>query len=166
MKAENSKLSILCNSPQAISKVKGGKQYPEIEGIVKFYKNVFGTIVYAVIDGLPDKTSATKNSIYGFHIHLGNSCSGDLNDEFSNAKSHYNPNNSIHPNHAGDMPPLFGNNGMALSIFLTDRFTVDEIIGKTVIIHINPDDFTTQPSGNSGMKIACGEIVRYDDGKN
>ena len=58
------------------------------------------------------------------------------------------------------MPPLFGNSGRAWMVFLTDRISVDEIIGKTVVIHSNPDDFVTRPSGNSGVKIACGEIVR------
>lgn len=43
-------------------------------------------------------------------------------------------------------------------MFMTDRFTVNEVIGKTVIIHLHPDDFATQPSGNSGEKIACGVI--------
>ncbi len=38
------------------------------------------------------------------------------------------------------------------------KFTIDEIIGKTVIIHAKPDDFITQPSGNAGEKIACGVI--------
>jgi Cu-Zn family superoxide dismutase len=42
---------------------------------------------------------------------------------------------------------------------LINKFTVNEIIGRTVIIHSQPDDFTTQPSGNSGKKIACGEII-------
>ena len=41
---------------------------------------------------------------------------------------------------------------------LTDRFNVDEIIGKTVVIHLMLEDFKTQPSGNSGEKIACGVI--------
>jgi Cu-Zn family superoxide dismutase len=58
------------------------------------------------------------------------------------------------------MPPLFGNQGYAFLMFLTDRFTAREIIGKTVIIHDKPDDFTTQPAGNSGNKIACGVIQR------
>jgi Cu-Zn family superoxide dismutase len=43
--------------------------------------------------------------------------------------------------------------------FLTNRFTLDEIIGRVIIIHDKPDDFTSQPSGNSGNKIACGKIV-------
>ena len=42
--------------------------------------------------------------------------------------------------------------------FLIDTFTVDEIIGKTIIIHNKADDFETDPSGDSGTKIACGEI--------
>lgn len=62
---------------------------------------------------------------------------------------------------AGDLPPLFENNGLAVSVFLTNRFSVNQIIGKTIIIHDKPDDFTTDPSGNSGTKIACGVIVEF-----
>lgn len=76
------------------------------------------------------------------------------------AGGHFNPGGKPHPFHSGDMPPLFGCDGMAYSIFLTNRFTPDEIVGRTVIIHLNPDDFTTQPSGNSGEMIACGVIRR------
>ena len=74
------------------------------------------------------------------------------------AGKHFDKDNCPHPFHSGDLPPLFGNNGKAVSIFLTNRFSVDEIIGRIMIIHGSPDDFTTQPSGNSGMKIACGVI--------
>ena len=42
----------------------------------------------------------------------------------------------------------------------TDRFSVNEIIGRTVVIHSDPDDFHTQPAGNAGKKIACGVIQR------
>ena len=93
------------------------------------------------------------------HIHSGMSCTGNKTDNFADAMTHYNPDNCPHPYHAGDMPPIFGVNGTAFSVFLTDRFSVKEIIGKSVIIHANPDDFTTQPSGNSGEKIACGIIA-------
>ncbi len=48
--------------------------------------------------------------------------------------------------------------GYAFSIFLTDRFLLSEVLGKTVIIHGNSDDFTTQPSGKAGDKLACGVI--------
>ena len=43
---------------------------------------------------------------------------------------------------------------------LTGRFRVGEIIGRSVVLHSDPDDFHTQPSGNAGMKIACGVIRR------
>ena len=86
---------------------------------------------------------------------------GNEDDPFADAKTHYNPKSCPHPYHAGDLPPLFSANGYAYSAVLTDRFTVDEIIGKTVVIHSSPDDFTTQPSGNAGRKIACGVITAY-----
>ena len=60
--------------------------------------------------------------------------------------------------HAGDLPPLMGDHGYALCIFYTDRFLPEEVIGHTAVIHAMPDDFRSQPSGDSGMKIACGEI--------
>lgn len=41
---------------------------------------------------------------------------------------------------------------------LIDKFKIRDIIGKVIIIHSSPDDFTSQPSGNSGIKIACGII--------
>ena len=56
------------------------------------------------------------------------------------------------------MPPLFSNDGYALQAFLTDRFTVRDIIGRTVILHDEVDDFTSQPAGNAGERIACGVI--------
>lgn len=63
-----------------------------------------------------------------------------------------------HPLHVGDLPPLLENNGYAYMSVLTNKFKISDIIGKTVIIHDMPDDSTTQPSGNSGKKIACGVI--------
>ncbi|MBQ4317365.1 MAG: superoxide dismutase family protein, partial [Clostridia bacterium] len=103
------------------------------------------------ISGLPN----TSSGFFGFHIHEGNNC---LGNKFENTGNHYNPNRLPHPLHAGDMPPLISCNGNAFLAFFTDRFSIDEIIGKTVVIHSNPDDFTTQPSGNAGTKIACGVI--------
>jgi len=78
---------------------------------------------------------------------------------FPQSGTHYNPNNCPHPYHAGDMPPLFGADGYAFLSFVTSRFTANEVIGKTIIIHSQPDDFKTQPSGDSGEKIACGVIT-------
>lgn len=147
-------VSVLCKKPQAYAEIKGSKDYKDISGMVKFYQTANGALVYAVIAGLRD-----GNSFHGFHIHEGEKCNGNSDDPFADAKSHYNPNNAEHPNHAGDLPPLMNNNGFALSIFITDRFTVKDVIGRTMIIHEKADDFTTQPSGNSGKKLACGKIT-------
>lgn len=89
----------------------------------------------------------------------GTSCTGTKNDEFANAKAHLNPNNCQHPYHMGDLPPLIENNGYAYMSVLLNKFKIKDIIGKVIIIHDMPDDFTSQPAGNSGQKIACGKIV-------
>jgi Cu-Zn family superoxide dismutase len=96
--------------------------------------------------------------IFAVHIHEGTSCTGNETDPFANAMTHFNLNDCGHPYHAGDMPPLFENEGYALSVFVTNRFKVEDVIGKAVIVHDNRDDFTTQPAGDSGRKIACGII--------
>lgn len=151
-------VQILHGIPQAIVDISGSPDYPQITGTVRLYQSKSGVIVYADIRNLPDTETPCQKKIFGFHIHSGTACTGDEMDPFSAAMSHYNPDNCMHPYHAGDLPPLFGNHGIAVSVFLTDRFSVSEIIGKAMIIHDSPDDFITQPSGNSGKKIACGII--------
>lgn len=150
-------LSALRRKANAEAHVSGSGKYPALKGIVRFYQTCGGVLVRAEITGLP-VGKACKDRIFAFHIHEGTQCAGNDKDPFADAKGHYNPQNCPHPYHAGDMPPLFGVNGSALSVFLTGRFTVREILGKAVIIHAMPDDFTTQPSGNAGEKIACGII--------
>lgn len=153
-------LSVLRGRAQAVTDIAGSESYPDLSGTVRFYQTKDGVIVYAEISGLPHDALPCHGRIFGFHIHKGTDCGGDMADPFSDAVSHYDPSGCEHPYHAGDLPPLFGNSGYALCAFLTDRFSVDEVIGRTVIIHDRPDDFTTQPSGNSGTKIACGPIRR------
>ncbi len=151
--------SMLKRKPNAIAEIHGSPDYPQIYGTVRFYQTNYGTVVAAEAEGLPAPDGHCKSPVFGFHIHSGNACTGNEADPFADALTHYNPHSCPHPHHSGDMPPLFGSGGNAFTIFLTDRFTVAEIIGKTVIIHSSPDDFTTQPGGNSGTKIACGVIA-------
>ena len=151
---------VLRQRPSAVADVRGSEEYPAIQGKVYFYQTTVGVLVAAQIFGLPAADAPCNESVFAFHIHSGGSCTGDQDDPFKYVLTHYNPGNCPHPNHAGDLLPLFGNQGYAFEIFLTDRFSVDEIVRKTVVIHLNPDDFTTQPSGNAGKKIACGQIVR------
>lgn len=154
--------SLFNRVPQARAKLNGNILYPEIKGEVWFYQALDGVLVVADIEGLPTSTLRCNNSVLGFHIHEGGSCSGNASDPFFNVGQHYNSLNCPHPQHNGDLPPLFVVNGFAFMAVLTDRFIIDEIIGKTVVIHSMPDNFTSQPSGNSGTKMACGEIKRYN----
>lgn len=151
-------LSTLRRRPNALAAISGSKDYPQLSGTVRFYQMRRGVLVAAEVSGLPLASGQCGNKIFAFHIHSGNRCAGNETDPFADAMTHYNPDGCPHPAHAGDLPPLFANRGYAFQVFLTDRFSVREIIGKTVIIHSNPDDFTTQPAGNAGTKIACGQI--------
>ena len=145
---------IFMGQPERYAHVIGSPGYPDLQGMVMLYRFGKGTVVVADIAGLP----ANENQIYGFHIHEGTSCTGNNNDPFADALSHYNVYGKEHPEHMGDMPVLFGNRGMAWGAFYTEKFYPGEVAGRTVIIHDMADDFKTQPSGNSGKKIACGVI--------
>jgi len=143
--------------PQAMAWVRGGAAYPDISGLVKFYDTPYGGIlVEAEVFGLPNVTTPGSSDFYGMHIHEH----GDCSDNFTHVGGHYNPAGSPHPQHAGDLLPLLGNQGYAWSSFYDKRFQVRDILGRSVIIHAHRDDFTTQPSGDSGPMIACGEIRR------
>lgn len=144
-------------APAAAAWVKGGALAPEVSGLVKFYQTPYGGILAeAEIFNLPNKAIPGSTDYYAMHIHQN----GDCTDNFALTGEHYNPANTRHPNHAGDLVPLLGNQGYAWMSFYDKRFTIDEIIGRSVIIHSRADDFATQPSGNSGEKIACGVIVK------
>jgi Cu-Zn family superoxide dismutase len=149
---------LLGRRPQAWATVWGSERYPDIRGEVRFYQTAFGVVVEARIMGLPTGDDVCESPIFGFHIHEGGLCTGNETDPFADAGTHYDPYGCPHPYHAGDLPPLFGAGGYAYAAFLTDRVTVEELMGRVVILHGSPDDFTTQPAGNAGEKIACGVI--------
>jgi len=145
----------------ASAEIKGGTLYPQIKGVVYFYKTLGGVMVTVKINGLPlfSRENGKVIGPHGFHIHTGSSCDAGTNeDPFFKAGLHYNPNNQLHGNHAGDFPVIFSNSGYATMSFFTNKFNIDDIIGKVVILHESPDDYRTDPSGNSGKKIACGVI--------
>ncbi len=126
--------------------IKGGKKYPSINGVVTFKETKTGIMITAKINGLPQSEGQCTGRFFGFHIHEGTSCTGNVNDEFANAKSHLNTTNCPHPFHIGDLPPLIENNGYSYMTVLINKFKLNDIIGKVAIIHDMPDDFTSQPS--------------------
>ncbi len=139
--------------PHAAAQIKGGAQTPQVTGEVRFYQECGAVLVVADISGMP----TGETGFFALHIHEGNSCGGE---GFAQTNGHYNPSGAAHPDHAGDLPPLMRCGERAFLAVRTDRFCVQEIIGKTVVIHGGPDDFHTQPAGNAGTKIACGEICK------
>jgi Cu-Zn family superoxide dismutase len=103
---------------------------------------------------------------HGFHIHEAGDCSSG---DGMSAKGHFNPQGKPHGNpasgehHAGDLPALKADeHGHAKLDAVVQGITVapgpNSIVGRGLIIHADPDDYTTQPTGNSGSRIACGVI--------
>lgn len=144
----------LTHRANAWAAVRGGKENPRLLGSVKFFQTQAGVLVLAEIWGLPE----SEAGFFGFHIHAGRDCVGNGENEFAGAEGHLNPEETPHPEHMGDLPPLTAQNGYAWTAFLTSRFTIRDILGRTVIIHAGSDDFKTQPSGGAGKMIACGVI--------
>lgn len=145
-------MNVFPTRPAAVAYLRGGVSVPRLHGEVRFYTAGDAVMVVAKVSNLPRGNSA---GFFGFHIHEGEDCGGE---GFENTGSHYTREPSPHPTHAGDLPPLLSVNGQAYLAVQTNRFTIDEIIGRTVVIHEGVDDFSSQPAGNAGRKIACGVI--------
>lgn len=144
---------ILCRRPYCKACIRGGGKFPALYGTVSFIKAFCGTLIVTELYNLP-----TPDGVFAMHIHSGSQCTGTNSPPFDNAGSHLDPDNKTHPFHMGDLPAVFSNNGFSWSAVYTDRFCPEQVTGHTVIIHLMPDDYQTQPSGNSGEKVACGKI--------
>lgn len=127
-------------------------------GSVRFSKQGDKVLIDADIKGLTP-------GLHGFHVHDKGDCSAP---DGSSAGGHFNPTGAPHgpisaAHHLGDMPMLVADdNGraklrMGLSSLMLDG--PHSIVGKAVIVHAQADDFQTQPTGNSGARVACGVIV-------
>lgn len=130
-----------------------------VSGTVDLSQMGDGSVEVAVrLTGVPP-------GVHGFHIHENGNCG----DNGNAAGGHYNPTGAPHgapsadPHHAGD----FGNitadaNGNVEARFTTRSITVAEgpisAIGRAIIVHANPDDLATQPTGNAGGRIGCGVV--------
>lgn len=147
----------------AIAIVKGSPLAPKLIGTVLFEEVEEGVNVSVDISGLPEFKPAEDGKAqigpHGFHIHENGCCEvGDVQNPFVCSGGHYNPNSMPHGNHAGDFPVLFSNDGRSKMVFFTNKFKVDDIIGKSVVIYESPDDYKTSLEGGSGKRIGCGII--------
>ena len=133
------------------SKAFGEATFEEVDGKVR-------VIVFA--QGL------TPDREHGFHIHEAGDCSSG---DGMSTKGHFNPHAKPHgapatsERHAGDRPALkAGKDGRAKVDVTVDLVTVRpgpaSVVGRGLIIHADPDDYKTQPTGNAGARIACGVI--------
>ncbi|HET8711727.1 MAG TPA: superoxide dismutase family protein [Spongiibacteraceae bacterium] len=104
--------------------------------------------------------------LHGFHIHEKGDCSAP---DGTSAGGHFNPTHQPHgepsgiAHHVGDLPMLYADaDGRAKLHVELDSVALQgeqSIVGRAVIIHQKPDDFVTQPTGNSGARVACGVIM-------
>jgi len=131
-------------------------------GKVTFTPLGHGVRVSGEVHGLQPGTE------HGFHIHEKGDCGGNGNA----SGGHFNPAGGTHGkfaapgSHAGELPSLVADAGGVAkfsvevhAISLTDG-AANNVVGRAVVVHRDRDDFTTQPAGNSGPRVACGIITR------
>ena len=131
----------------------------KVSGTVTFTPVADGVQVHAEIAGLtPGK--------HGFHIHEFGDCSSA---DASSAGAHFNPTDQPHAGpdtaarHEGDMGNVEADaSGKAKLHYVDHQISLADdaksAIGRSVVVHAKPDDLKTQPSGDSGARIACGVI--------
>ena len=131
-----------------------------------------GTLSFAAVDGCirvtGQVTGLPGGSEHGFHVHENGDCSAP---DASSAGGHFNPAATAHgrvgqgEHHGGDSDNISANDqGVAAVDTLLRGVTLGDatgtdILGKGVIVHADPDDYTTQPTGNAGDRLACGVIA-------
>ncbi|MEM7053544.1 MAG: superoxide dismutase family protein [Pseudomonadota bacterium] len=132
-------------------------------GSVEFRATPHGTLLFVSLHSMEPGVNA-------FHIHAIGQC----DPSFGHAGGHYNPDGVGHGYfnekgvHAGDMPNLHipENGQLTVEVFNHQLFLDERLFdedGASVMIHAGPDDYTTDPSGNAGTRIACGVIERVED---
>lgn len=129
-------------------------------GLVNFQQVGDAVRVVGTVQGL------NPGQQHGFHIHEAGDCSSG---DGMSTKGHFNPQGTPHgdplsgPHHAGDLPALRADsNGRANVDVTLGGMTVapgpNSVVGRGLIVHAQPDDYRTQPTGNSGARVACGVI--------
>ncbi|HST45223.1 MAG TPA: superoxide dismutase family protein [Luteimonas sp.] len=114
-------------------------------------------------------TGLAPGSEHGFHVHEKGDCSAP---DASSAGGHFNPADTDHgkvgqaPHHGGDTDNLTADaqgsaqvDRMLEGVTLGDGAATD-VVGKAVVVHAKPDDYTSQPSGDAGDRLACGVIAK------
>jgi len=135
--------------------------------------NVSGDATFTETNGkvvLTAKLTGLKPGVHGIHIHEKSDCSAA---DGSSAGGHWNPTFKQHGKfgegeyHKGDIGNFAANeDGIATVVFETDQWCIGcndatkNIVGKSLVVHQDPDDFVSQPSGNAGGRVACTAIIK------
>ena len=133
-------------------------------GVASFTQTPAGVLIRLSVRSMPDGEHA-------FHIHAVGKCEPP---DFASAGGHFNPTSAHHgvmsgPGHAGDMPNLHIPADGSLDVeVLNTAVTLDKDKpnsvfhpgGTAVVIHAGKDDYTSDPAGNAGGRIACGVVAQ------
>ena len=149
--------SVAPKTPDAVAEI-GPASGSQVQGTAAFTRTPEGIHLAVKVSGLTPGE-------HGIHIHEVGDCSAP---DATSAKGHFNPTNKPHgghegEHHAGDIPNLTadsdGKADYSVDLSGLEIGSGDSnIIGRALIIHAAPDDYRTQPAGNSGKRIACGVI--------
>jgi Cu-Zn family superoxide dismutase len=113
------------------------------------------------------KATGMSAGEHGIHVHMTGKCEGP---KFESAGGHWNPMGAKHGlnnpqgQHSGDMPNLVvASDGSGRMDYLLDEAQLDQMLdadGAALVIHAKADDQKTDPSGDSGDRLACGVFTR------
>ncbi|MGN8225775.1 superoxide dismutase family protein [Gracilimonas sp. BCB1] len=127
----------------------------EVTGSVTFTKAESGVQIQGSFAGL-------EPGNHGFHIHQYGDCTAD---DGTSAGGHFNPSDNQHgapsdaARHMGDLGNIEANeNGEAAINYVDQTVTLNQILGRGIIIHAGEDDLESQPTGAAGSRVACGVI--------
>jgi Cu-Zn family superoxide dismutase len=153
-------LAAACGSMGAASGPKAVAQLEPTKG-----NTAAGTVTFTqhgdMVRVNADLSGLKPGAQHGFHVHDKGDCSSG--DGMSTG-GHYNPKGTAHGpqsgiHHGGDMPGIQADDyGKANATFELAGVTATEMVGHGLIVHRDPDDYTTQPTGNAGPRIACAVI--------
>ena len=137
--------------------LEGAPNDTDFAGTVSVHAEGAGVHIVADVAGVD------TDGLHGIHVHENGQCDHDeAGGHFTSAGGHFNPTGTEHacpptdPRHAGDLGNIQVTGGKGHLEVTATNLTLDQLTGKAIILHAGEDDCKTQPTGNSGDRLACG----------